>query len=67
MVLCCGNLLLLCCGNFCVPVRESFYKKLSVRRCKRLGTCEVGGRSLFDRSSNGQAHPVSESVQSSEI
>ena len=31
-------LLLLCCGKFCVPVRKSFYKKLPVRLCKRLGT-----------------------------
>ena len=29
-------LLLLCCGKFCVPVHESFYKKLSVRLCKKL-------------------------------
>ena len=43
MAFCCGNLLLLfCCGNFCVPVRESFYKKLPVCRCKRLGIAALG-------------------------
>ena len=34
-------LLLLCCGKFCLPVRESFYKKLPVRRCKWLGTAAL--------------------------
>ena len=29
--------LLFCCGKFCIPVHESFYKKLPVCWCKRLG------------------------------
>ena len=47
MVFCCGDLLLFCCDNFCVPVRESFYKKLRVRPCKRLGAAGLDCRLRF--------------------
>ena len=30
------------CGKFFIPVHESFYKKLPVHRCKRLGTAGLG-------------------------
>ena len=39
-------LLLRCCGKFCVPIRESFYKKLPVRRCERLGTAATAALGL---------------------
>ena len=34
-------LLLLCCDKFYEQVRESFYKKSSIRRCKRLVTADT--------------------------
>ena len=47
MMFCCDNELLLCCGKFCIPVCESFYKKLLVSRSKRLGIAGLYYRVQF--------------------